>query len=128
MTLNLDSIGARRIRNPGTFIRNFREHAKHARANLFLYQTHARREPPRHELPRIFEIALSNWYFLPAEAVMVGDNLDADVGGAKTAGLYAIWLTRRAGRRAGTEMTVQPDASLSALWELPAFLDRLQVQ
>jgi HAD superfamily hydrolase (TIGR01549 family) len=78
--------------------------------------------------PRIFEIALSNWYFLPAEAVMVGDNLDADVRGAKSAGLYAIWLTRRAGRRAGTEMTVQPDASLSALWELPAFLDRLQVQ
>lgn len=77
--------------------------------------------------PRIFEIALSNWYFLPSEAVMVGDNLDADIRGAKTAGLYAIWLTRRAGKRTGIEMPVQPDASLSALWELPAFLDRLQV-
>jgi HAD superfamily hydrolase (TIGR01549 family) len=78
--------------------------------------------------PRIFEIALSNWYFLPSEAVMVGDNLDADIRGAKTAGLYAIWLTRRVGKRAEVEMTVQPDASLSALWELPGFLDRLQVQ
>jgi putative hydrolase of the HAD superfamily len=78
--------------------------------------------------PRIFELALSNWYFLPSEAVMVGDNLDADVRGAKNAGLYTIWLTRRAGKRSDLEMTVQPDASLSALWELPAFLDRLQVQ
>ena len=78
--------------------------------------------------PRIFEIALSNWYFLPAEAVMVGDNPDADVRGAKSAGLYAIWLTRRAGKRDASELSVQPDASLSALWELPAFLDRLQVQ
>ncbi|MGZ9222071.1 MAG: HAD family hydrolase, partial [Anaerolineales bacterium] len=73
-------------------------------------------------------IALSNWYFLPSEAVMVGDNLDADIRGAKSAGLYAIWLTRRAGKRTDTELNIHPDASLSALWELPAFLDRLQVQ
>lgn len=78
--------------------------------------------------PRIFELALSNWYFLPSEAVMVGDNLDADIRGAKAAGLYAIWLTRRAGKRTDNPSSVQPDASLSALWELPAFLDRLQVQ
>jgi HAD superfamily hydrolase (TIGR01662 family) len=78
--------------------------------------------------PRIFELALSNWYFLPSEAVMIGDNLDADIRGAKAAGLYAIWLTRRAGKRNDTEQAVQPDASLSALWELPAFLDRFQVQ
>ncbi len=78
--------------------------------------------------PRIFELALSNWYFLPSEAVMVGDNLDADIRGAQSAGLYAIWLTRRAGKRTEEELPIQPDASLSALWELPAFLDRLQVQ
>jgi putative hydrolase of the HAD superfamily len=77
--------------------------------------------------PRIFELALSNWYFLPSEAVMVGDNLDADIRGAQSAGLYAIWLTRRAGQRAGDPLPVQPDASLSTLYELPAFLDRLQV-
>jgi putative hydrolase of the HAD superfamily len=78
--------------------------------------------------PRIFEIALSNWYFLPSEAVMVGDNLDADIRGAQRAGLYAIWLSRRAGKRTDDELLIQPDASLSALYELPAFLDRLQVQ
>jgi putative hydrolase of the HAD superfamily len=78
--------------------------------------------------PRIFELALSNWYFLPAEAVMVGDNLEADVRGAQTVGLYAIWLSRRAGRRTPEQMSIQPDATLSTLYELPAFLDRLQVQ
>lgn len=78
--------------------------------------------------PRIFELALSNWYFLPSEAVMVGDNLDADIRGAKSAGLYAIWLNRRTGQRAGDQLPVRPDASLATLYELPAFLDRLQVQ
>ena len=33
--------------------------------------------------PRIFELAIANWYFLPSETVMVGDNLDADIRGAK---------------------------------------------
>ncbi|HSK88059.1 MAG TPA: HAD family hydrolase [Anaerolineales bacterium] len=78
--------------------------------------------------PRIFELALSNWYFLPSEAVMVGDNLDADIRGAKSAGLYAVWISRRAGQQNGDPLPVQPDASLSTLSELPALLDRLQVQ
>lgn len=78
--------------------------------------------------PRIFELALSNWYFLPSEAVMVGDNLEADVRGAQKVGLYAVWLSRRAGRRTAEHMSIQPDATLSTLYELPAFLDRLQVQ
>ncbi len=78
--------------------------------------------------PRIFEMALSNWYFLPSEAVMVGDNLDADIRGAKSAGLYAVWISRRAGQQNGDPLLVQPDAELSSLSELPAVLDRLQVQ
>ena len=77
--------------------------------------------------PRIFELALSNWYFLPSEAVMVGDNLDADIRGAKSAGLYAVWINRRAGQQNGDPLPVQPDASLSTLSELPALLDRLQI-
>src|SRR5574341_857908 len=73
--------------------------------------------------PRIFEMALSNWYFLPTEAVMVGDNLDADIRGAKNAGLYGIWISRRAGERPDDQPRIQPDASLSSLSELPALLD-----
>lgn len=78
--------------------------------------------------PRIFELALSNWYFLPSEAVMVGDNLDADIRGAKSAGLYAVWIRRRAGQQNSQQLSVRPDASLSTLSELPALLDLLQVQ
>ena len=77
---------------------------------------------------RIFELALSNWYFLPSEAVMVGDNLDADVRGAQSVGLFAVWLSRRAGEPTDDQRSIKPDASLAALSELPAFLDRLQVQ
>jgi HAD superfamily hydrolase (TIGR01662 family) len=77
--------------------------------------------------PRIFEMALSKWYFLASEAVMVGDNLDADIRGAQNAGLSAIWLKRRAGSMAENQPQVRPDAELSSLAELPAALDRLQV-
>jgi HAD superfamily hydrolase (TIGR01662 family) len=77
--------------------------------------------------PRIFEMALSKWYFLSSEAVMVGDNLDADIRGAKNAGLSALWLRRRAGSVNEEQTQVKPDAVLSSLSELPAALDRLQV-
>lgn len=77
--------------------------------------------------PRIFEIALSKWYFLSSEAVMIGDNLDADIRGAKNAGLSALWLKRRAGSVSEDQAQVPPDAVLSSLSELPAALDRLQV-
>jgi len=78
--------------------------------------------------PRIFELALSNWYFLPNEAVMVGDNLEADIHGAQSVGLFGIWLSRRAGQGVDNQSPVRPDASISVLSDLPAFLDQLQVQ
>jgi HAD superfamily hydrolase (TIGR01662 family) len=78
--------------------------------------------------PRIFELAIANWYFLPTETVMVGDNLDADIRGAKNAGLYAVWISRRAGPSSDDQPRVQPDATVSTLSELPALLDYLQVQ
>jgi putative hydrolase of the HAD superfamily len=78
--------------------------------------------------PRIFELAIANWYFLPSETVMVGDNLDADIRGAKNAGLYAVWISRRAGPSGDDQPRVQPDATVSTLAELPTLLDFLQVQ
>jgi putative hydrolase of the HAD superfamily len=77
--------------------------------------------------PRIFELALARWTFLPSEAVMVGDNLDADIRGAKNVGLAAIWIKRRSGLRGAKQVEVQPDASVSSLSEIPSILDRLQV-
>ena len=78
--------------------------------------------------PRIFELALANWYLLPSEAVMVGDNLTADIAGAQKVGLYGVWLNRRADPQMEKQEAVSPDASLSSLAELPALLDRLQVK
>lgn len=78
--------------------------------------------------PRIFELALSNWYCLPNEAVMIGDNLDADVRGAQEAGLYGVWLSRRADPKTEEQEQVRPDASISSLSEFPALLDQLQIR
>jgi len=78
--------------------------------------------------PRIFELALSNWYCLPGEAVMIGDNLDADIRGAQGAGLYGVWISRRADPQMELQEQVKPDASLSRLSEFPAILDRLQIK
>lgn len=77
--------------------------------------------------PRIFEIGLANWYLLPSEAVMVGDNLTADIQGAQKVGMHGIWISRRADPQMEKQEAVKPDASLSSLSELPALLDRLQV-
>ncbi len=43
---------------------------------------------------RIFELALAELEVEPADAVFVGDLLDADVMGATRAGLRAIWLNQ----------------------------------
>jgi len=77
--------------------------------------------------PRIFELAIANWYFLPSETVMVGDNLDADIRGAKSAGLYGVWISRRAGQSTEDQPRFEPDATISTLSELPPLLDRLQI-
>jgi putative hydrolase of the HAD superfamily len=78
--------------------------------------------------PRIFELALSNWYCPPNEAVMIGDNLDADIRGAQNAGIYGVWISRRADPIMEAQVPVQPNASLSSLLELPSILDHLQIK
>jgi FMN phosphatase YigB (HAD superfamily) len=70
--------------------------------------------------PRIFRAALAHWEFPPGQVAMVGDRLDADVGGGKSAGLFAIWIT-------SNPLDLRPDApqpdlTISALSELPALL------
>ena len=78
--------------------------------------------------PRIFELALANWYLHPSEAVMVGDNLTADIQGAQQVGLYGVWISRRADPQMEKQEAVSPDASMTSLMELPAILDKLQVK
>jgi len=78
--------------------------------------------------PRIFELALSNWYYPPSEAVMIGDNLDADIRGAQKAGLFGVWISHHSDSQKEMLEQVQPDASLSKLSEFPALLDQLQIK
>jgi putative hydrolase of the HAD superfamily len=70
--------------------------------------------------PRIFELALSNWSFLPDEVAMVGDRLDADISGARPFGIYAIWIKRRA--RTLETPPAHPDATVHTLSEIPPLL------
>jgi HAD superfamily hydrolase (TIGR01662 family) len=77
--------------------------------------------------PRIFQIALEHWGISPTQAAMVGDSLGADILGAHNAGMYGIWITRRADTAANRahEDTIRPDAIIASLEELTKLLDTL---
>lgn len=80
--------------------------------------------------PRIFHAALERMGVSPGRAAMVGDTLGADILGAHNAGVFAIWVTRRAdtpANRAHAD-TIRPDAQVSCLSELPELLRRLEAQ
>jgi putative hydrolase of the HAD superfamily len=80
--------------------------------------------------PRIFELALNHLETTSSRAVMVGDTLGADILGARNAGVRAIWITRRAGTPANRSHldTIQPDATISTLSELPRVLEKFKEQ
>ena len=82
------------------------------------------RKPDAH----IFEIALSNWDFQPAQVAMIGDTLGADILGALNAGLYSIWITRRADTPGNRDhaASIHPNATLENLSQIPAHLASLR--
>lgn len=77
--------------------------------------------------PHIFKVVLDAWQCAPAEAVMVGDMLGADVLGAHNAGLRGIWATMQAERGANDahSETIKPDGVIESLSELPGLLEKL---
>ena len=77
--------------------------------------------------PRIFLTVLSQLGVEPGRAVMVGDTLGADILGAHNAGLFAVWITRRVNKAANRDHpdTIQPDATIASISELPGLLDRI---
>jgi len=77
--------------------------------------------------PRIFTDVLDKLGVPPDRAVMVGDTLSADILGAQNAGVYKIWITRRADKIANSVHidTIHPDAVITTLLELPDLLDIL---
>ncbi|HEX2980545.1 MAG TPA: HAD family hydrolase [Anaerolineaceae bacterium] len=74
--------------------------------------------------PRIFALALEHFGVKPQQAVMVGDTLGADILGANNLGMGSVWITRRADVAANHahEDTIQPDAVIHTLSELPGLL------
>lgn len=79
--------------------------------------------------PRIFLNALECLGLRPSQAAMVGDTLGADILGARNAGLFSIWITRRAETSANRahEDTIQPDAVIASLSELLPLLKSLRL-
>lgn len=57
------------------------------------------------------------------QMVHIGDDPVNDVSGAKSAGVFAIWLNRQ--QKKWTLDTCEPDAVISSLHELPTLLSRL---
>lgn len=74
--------------------------------------------------PVIFQRALQQLKVNPERAVMVGDMLGADILGARNAGIFGIWITRRADnpQNLAHANTILPDAQIMTLAELPALL------
>ncbi len=68
--------------------------------------------------PRIFEMALMHWGLMPDEIAMVGDRLDADIGGAGPLGIYTIWIKRQTNKLISPKYPTRPDAVIENLGEL----------
>jgi HAD superfamily hydrolase (TIGR01509 family) len=67
----------------------------------------------------IFKRALDMLNVKPEEAVFVGDTIEADIEGAKAAGMKAIYIERRAQK---PSEKFKPDRTIKRLKELPAVL------
>ena len=59
------------------------------------------------------------------QMVHIGDHPLQDISGAKSAGVFAVWLNRQ--NRLWTLVDCQPDAVISSLHELPSLLRKVQI-
>jgi HAD superfamily hydrolase (TIGR01458 family) len=70
-----------------------------------------------------FEAALEALDADPEKAWMVGDDVDADVGGAAALGMHTILLRTGKFRDDAGAWSAQPDAVLDSIADVPAFLE-----
>jgi HAD superfamily hydrolase (TIGR01458 family) len=71
-----------------------------------------------------FEAALAEVDASPAEAVMVGDDVEADIGGAKAIGMRGVLVRTGKFRPAALrDADPQPDAVVDSLADLPSYLN-----
>jgi ribonucleotide monophosphatase NagD (HAD superfamily) len=70
-----------------------------------------------------FEAALAELGVPPAEAVMVGDDVESDVGGAKAVGMRGVLVRTGKFRKDALEgADPKPDAVLDSIADLPGYL------
>jgi HAD superfamily hydrolase (TIGR01458 family) len=71
-----------------------------------------------------FQAALAEVDATPAEAIMVGDDVEADIGGAKAIGMRGVLVRTGKFRPAALrEAEPQPDAVVDSIADLPAYLN-----
>jgi len=68
-----------------------------------------------------FEIALATLECPAAEAVMIGDDIAIDVGGAQQAGMQALLVRTGKFHQNDLAGVIQPDAILNSIADLPAW-------
>lgn len=74
--------------------------------------------------PDFFRMALEDIELQPSEVAMIGDDIDADVGGSQQAGLYALLVKTGKYRQTYVEASaIQPDLVLDSIKDLPGILD-----
>jgi HAD superfamily hydrolase (TIGR01458 family) len=73
---------------------------------------------------RFFWAASERLGLAGSEVLMIGDDIDADIGGAEAAGLKGALVKTGKFRPADLEGTVRPDAVLDSIAELPAWWSR----
>jgi HAD superfamily hydrolase (TIGR01549 family) len=71
--------------------------------------------------PGIFREALDHFQIPPDQTVMVGDNYEADIIGARKLGMNTIWITRRI-PFASKDPRTQEETVVSRLNEIPVLL------
>lgn len=76
--------------------------------------------------PHIFLAALATWQAAPSQAVMVGDTLNADILGANNAGIFSVWVTRRAAPNDNPVPAARPEATMENVGELPELLSSME--
>jgi putative hydrolase of the HAD superfamily len=73
--------------------------------------------------PEIFQTALRKLKINPENTVFVGDTVDADIKGAKEAGMHTVYIERRPQKE--LEFTC-PDQTVKNLNELPSALEKFE--
>ena len=67
--------------------------------------------------PRVYRHAMGQLAVRPAEAMMVGDNLHADISGAQSLGIYAVWVDWKGGGLPENS-PITPDGAVRTISEL----------